>query len=90
MMRWLVRVVLATLLLAPVLIASGVWLALDNRPVVVNAVAFTPAHIERAKRLLDRNDPRRMRPGVLRTVVVSQTLSNLNLATMHWKLLSIS
>lgn len=72
MMRWLLRLAMATLLLAPVLIAVTLWLALDTRPVVANPVAFTPAHIERAKRLLDRNDPRRMRPGVLRTVVVSQ------------------
>jgi hypothetical protein len=72
MMRWLLRSFLAVLLLTPVVLVAAVWLALESRPTVVNEVAFTPAHIERAKRLLDRNDPRRMRVGVLRTVMVAQ------------------
>ena len=71
-MRWLFRLAVLAVVLVPVSLAVVMWLALDSRPLVVNAVAFTPAHIERAKRLLDRNDPRRMRPGVLRTIVVSQ------------------
>lgn len=71
-MRWLLRLFLAVLLLAPVALVAAVWLALESRPAVVNELAFTPAHIERAKRLLDRNDPRRMPAGVLRTVMVAQ------------------
>lgn len=72
MMRWMLRLVVAVVLMVPVLLLVTVWLALESRPVVVNEVAFTPAAIERAKRLLDRNDPRRMPAGVLRTVVVAQ------------------
>jgi uncharacterized protein YfiM (DUF2279 family) len=71
-MRWLLRLVLAAVVTVPVLLLAAVWLALEPQPLVTQAPAITPAHIERAKRLLDRNDPRRMRPGVLRTVVVSQ------------------
>ena len=72
MMRWVLR--LAVLLVLGAILAAGVilWRALEKTPLVANAVTFTPAHIERAKRLLDRNDPRTMRPGVLRTLVVSQ------------------
>ncbi len=72
MMRWLVRLVL--LLLLGLVLGTGVflWQALEKTPMVVQPVVFTPAHIERAKRLLDRNDPRMMRPGVLRTLVMSE------------------
>ena len=73
MMRWLLRLLLAALLLLPLSLVATAWLALDAKPLVVNdTIAFTPAHIERAQRLLERNDPRRMRPGVLRTMVLSQ------------------
>ena len=72
MMGRVVRALVGVLLLAPLLLMAAVWLALENKPLVVNELAFTPAHIERAKRLLDRNDPRRMRAGVLRTVLVAQ------------------
>jgi hypothetical protein len=52
--------------------AAMLYLAIDSTPRVAGAASLTPAHIERAKRLLDRNDPRTLRPGVLRTIVVSE------------------
>lgn len=72
MLRWFVRLVLALLLLVPVLLATTLFLALGDTPLVVSQVTFTPESIERAKRLLERNDPRGMRPGVLRTIAMSQ------------------
>lgn len=48
------------------------YFAIDSTPLVSGAASLTPAHIERAKRLLDRNDPRTLRPGVLRTITVSE------------------
>jgi len=72
MMRWLLRLFIVALLLVPAALLLAAWLAVDKQPMVVNEVAFTPAHIERAKRLLERNDPRNMGAGVLRTVVVTQ------------------
>lgn len=66
------RVVLVLLIGLPALLAVLVFFALDNTPLVVNKVTFTPGNIERAKRLLDRNDPRKMRPGALRTIMVVQ------------------
>ena len=68
----LLRVVLVLLIGLPALLAVLVFFALDNTPLVVNKVTFTPDNIERAKRLLDRNDPRKMRAGVLRTIMVVQ------------------
>ena len=71
-MRWLVRLLLLLVLCVPVALAAVVMLALDDTPLVAGAAALTPAHIERAKRLLSHNDPRRMQPGVLRTLTISQ------------------
>lgn len=71
-MRRLLRLLLLLLLAVPLMLAALALLALDDSPLVTSELAFTPAHIERAKRILARNDPRRMRPGVLRTVVISQ------------------
>ncbi len=72
MMRWLLRLLLLLLVGLPLVLAGLVFLALDNTPLVVSKVAFTPANIERAKRLLDRNDPRKMRQGAPRTIVIAQ------------------
>lgn len=77
----MLRLLLAALLLAPLGAVLAVWLAVQSQPLVVNAVAFTPQHVARAKRLLDRHDPRRMRPGVLRTMMLSQ--EDLELSTNY-------
>ena len=66
------RVVLVLMIGLPLLLAVLVFFALDGTPMVANKVTFTPDNIERAKQLLDRNDPRKMRPGVLRTIMVVQ------------------
>ena len=53
--------------------AAVVWyFATDSTPRISGAASLTPTHIERAKRLLERNDPRTLRPGVLRTITVSE------------------
>ena len=61
-MRWLLRLLLAGVLLLPVGALMGLWLAVQDEPLVVNEVALTPDHIARARRIMDRHDPRRMRP----------------------------
>ena len=53
-------------------VAALLFFAIDSQPRLLAAATLTPAHIERAKRLLDRNDPRTLRPGVLRTIMVSE------------------
>jgi hypothetical protein len=47
-------------------------LAVDNQPAVNRSAEITPADIERAKRILEKNDPRKMKAGVVRTIAVSQ------------------
>ena len=71
-MRWLFRLCLLLLIAAPLVLAALLLLALDDTPLVAAKVAFTPADIERAKRLLARNDPRTMRPGVLRSIAIPE------------------
>ena len=72
----IVRSLLLSLLGLAVALALGavamLYFAIDSTPLVSGAASLTPVHIERAKRLLDRNDPRTLRPGVLRTITVSE------------------
>ncbi len=72
LMRSLFRWLLALLAALFVLLAGAVLLVVDDQPALTRQAALTPAAIERALWLLARNDPRRMRAGVLRTIVVSQ------------------
>ncbi len=71
-MRIVLRWLLLALLMTPLLLLAALFVAIDDKPSITGQAALTPAHVERARWLLARNDPRRMRAGVLRTVVVSQ------------------
>ena len=71
-MRGLLRLSLVLLLAAATAVAAMVYLALDNAATVAGQATFTTAHIQRVRWLLARHDPRTMRAGVLRTIVVSQ------------------
>jgi len=71
-MKRLLFALLALLLLLPLAAAALVWFAVDSVPLVADKVVLNVADIERAKQVLARNDPRKMRPGVLRSVVLPQ------------------
>lgn len=71
MRRTLLLLTLLVLAL-PFALAGAVFLALEDRPLVARPAALGPAQIERAKRILDDNDPRRLKPGAQRTVSLSQ------------------
>ncbi len=72
LMRQLSRIFLALLAFLLLTVLLLVSLAASSVPLVTSPANLTPAHIERAKRLLRSNDPRKMKPGVLRTVTVNQ------------------
>ena len=59
-MRSLLRLLLLVVLAIPVLAAAAIFLAIDETALVARQAAFTPAHIERARWLLARHDPRYM------------------------------
>ena len=56
----------------PFALVGAIFLALEDRPLVARSAALGPAQIERAKRILDDNDPRRLKAGAQRTVSLSQ------------------
>jgi hypothetical protein len=60
------------IIIALLLIAAGIiYLAVDSAPSINRAAEITPANIERAKRILDQNDPRKLKTGARRTISVS-------------------
>jgi len=71
-MRYLGYTLLFCLIALALAIAGALHLALENQPLISRTVEFTPAQIERAKRIVEKNDPRTMKPGVLRTLSLSQ------------------
>ncbi len=80
-MRLVFKLVLLPFFALPLAIAAILYLAIDTAPRVQRAAEITPANIERAKRILDQNDPRKLAPGTRRTIAVSQ--NDLDLAANY-------
>lgn len=66
------RVLVFLLFVLPGVTALGLWLALEQRPLVEREVALSPAHVARAHELLRRHDPRAQREGQARRVRLSR------------------
>src|SRR3990170_3546565 len=71
-MRFLAYAFLFCLIALALAIGGAAYLAVADQPTVNRAAEFTPAHIERAMRIVAKNDPRAMQAGVLRTISLSQ------------------
>ena len=71
-MRRALLLLVLLVLAAPFALVGTVFLALEDRPLVARPAVLGPAQVERVKRILDDNDPRRLKPGTQRTVSVSQ------------------
>ena len=54
----------------PIALVGAAFLAVDSQPLLTRTAEIRPENIARAKRIVERNDPRRMRPGVLRSIVI--------------------
>jgi len=80
-MRGLFKLILFLILALPLALAGVVYLAVDSAPSINRAAEITPSNIERAKRILDQNDPRKLKPGARRTISVSQ--NDLDLAANY-------
>lgn len=72
LVRWLLWLVGAVVIMVLLGTVAAVYLAVERQPLVDTQINFTPEHIARAKLLLERNDPRRLRQGEVRTITVSQ------------------
>ncbi len=70
--RVLAYAFLFCLIAFPLALAGALYLALEDRPLVTRAAQLTPEHIERAKRIIEKNDPRKMKAGALHTISLSQ------------------
>jgi hypothetical protein len=69
-MRFLIKVILLLILALPLILAGAVYLAIDTEPNINRAAEITPASIERAKHILEQNDPRKLKSGARRTISV--------------------
>jgi len=78
-MRFLAYAFLFCLIALALAIGGAAYLAVADQPTVNRAAEFTPAHIERAMRIVAKNDPRAMQAGVLRTISLSQEDADLAL-----------
>jgi hypothetical protein len=59
----------------------ALFFTIEKNPLVDRAPQFRPDHIERAKRIVDNNDPRRLKPGEVRTISISE--EDLDLAALY-------
>ena len=80
-MRVLSRGLLALLIALPLAVLAALWLALEPAPRVPPAPTVSYADIDRAIRLLQRNDPRGKLPGITRAAALSQR--DLELLAQH-------
>jgi hypothetical protein len=71
-MRFLLKLFLTLIVILPIALGAMIYLAIDTFPSINRAADISPASIERAKRILDQNDPRKMKPGVRRTISVRE------------------
>jgi hypothetical protein len=71
-MRLFFRLFILLVVALPLAVVGVIYLAVDTQPSLNRAAEITPSNIERAKRILDQNDPRRLKPGARRTIVVAE------------------
>ena len=64
--------ILILLVAVPIAFVGAAYLAIEDEPMVSGTAALTPVHIERAKRIVEQNDPRRIKTAALRTLTLSQ------------------
>ena len=68
MKRLLLRLSVVVLLGIPLALGTAVYLCFQDQPLVRRATEFKPGDVERAVRLIEKHDPRRMKSGTLRTL----------------------
>ncbi len=71
-MRFVFKVTLVFGVAIPLALAWSLYLAVDREPMLRRAAEVTPANIQRAKQIIERNNPRGLRSGNRQTVTISQ------------------
>jgi len=72
LVKFLARTFVLLVIALPVLAVGSVWLCFQDKPSVVREVRLTPQDIERAKRVINQNDPRKFKSDGPRTVAISE------------------
>lgn len=80
-MRWVFRVVFLILILIPVSVVGAVYMAIEKQPLIQRDVKLTPEEVQRAKKLFQEHDPRKLQDGEIKTITVSQ--KDLSLASNY-------
>jgi uncharacterized protein YfiM (DUF2279 family) len=71
-MRFVIKLVIVLAIAVPLAAAWALYMAIDLEPTVRRAAEITPSNIERAKLVLEQNDPRKLRTGTRRSVTLNQ------------------
>ncbi len=71
-MKWLMKFVIVLIVLIPVSVLGGVYLAIEDRPLIEREVQLNPDEIQRAKHLFQEHDPRTLQDGMIKTMTVNQ------------------
>lgn len=71
-MKFLARAFLLLLIAVPLLAAGAAWLSLQDTPLVAREARLTHEDVEKARRMIERHDPRGAPAGVARTVRVGE------------------
>lgn len=80
-MRRLFWLLFLLLCLVPIALAGVLLAALDERPLVERAVDLDPERLAQGQRIVDGNDPRKLKPGQIKTVRLAQ--ADLDLAANY-------
>ena len=67
-MRFFFKLILLLIFGLPLAIAGAIYLIVDTQPTVNRVAEVTPDSIGRAKRILEQNDPRKLKSGTVRTI----------------------
>jgi hypothetical protein len=71
-MRRFIQLVLLLLILAPLALAGLLLASLSDQPAVSRAVDLSPESLARGQRILDENDPRKLRSGQVKTTQLTE------------------
>jgi hypothetical protein len=80
-MRLLLKLILLLMFALPLAVLCVLYLAIDRNPTIDRAAEITPANIERAKRVFEQNDPRKLKSGARGMIVIAQ--NDLDLAANY-------
>ncbi len=80
-MRRVILFFFVCLILAPLALVGVVLSSIADRPLIDRAVDISPDNLARGQRILDNNDPRKMKPGEMKTVQLSE--ADLDLAVNY-------